>query len=378
MSLDMMNAVWYGYPGSGNELLGMLALADWSNDFGGNIYPSIAQCALKMRLSERQARRVIHKLIDDGWIEVVANHSGGAPTATRQYRIIVERLLPLADAAKAQRVADYAKKQEAWRKKKEQYIEGRAAAAANRGQTVSKPAQPPTRDDSATPTNFDTPVTGVTPSGYAAGPATVVVRVTPAQFVTPVISCGTPVTGVTPTQFVTPAKSPPTPDTKGQEPLTSVTERADTAMSAEPSTYTSSKPSSVSSSCTPPAPTLFGLEQQDQQNLKASGFAIPLSDGTEYMVTEKLLEEWKLAFPQVDVAQSLRNIREWCKAKPTKRKTRRGVEEFLVKWLIGDQDKASRAPAATSGPTKFDPYEFMRRTSGAKAPAIEGAASRVE
>jgi hypothetical protein len=378
MSLDMMNAVWYGYPGSGNELLGMLALADWSNDFGGNIYPSIAQCALKMRLSERQARRVIHKLIDDGWIEVVANHAGGAPTATRQYRIIVERLLPLADAAKAQRAADYAKKQEAWRKKKEQYKAGMTAAATSPPPPSNKPVQAATKEDSTTPTQFVTPVAGVTPSGYASGPATVVVRVTPALFVTPVIPGGTPVTSVTPTQNVTPANSTPTPDTKGKEPLTSVTERADTAMSAEPSTYTSSKPSSVSSSCTPPAPTLFGLEQQGPAKPKGVRLAIPLSDGTEYMVTEKLLEEWKLAFPQVDVAQSLRNIREWCKAKPTKRKTRRGVEEFLVKWLIGDQDKASRAPAATSGPTKFDPYEFMRRTSGAKAPAIEGAASRVE
>ncbi|MFP5504874.1 MAG: helix-turn-helix domain-containing protein [Gammaproteobacteria bacterium] len=72
----------------------MLALADYSNDQGGSIHPSMASIARRLRISESQARRVIHRLIDDGWLSVIGNDKGGAPGATRRYRINVEKLLP--------------------------------------------------------------------------------------------------------------------------------------------------------------------------------------------------------------------------------------------------------------------------------------------
>jgi hypothetical protein len=36
-----MSYVWDGYPGSGSELLAMLAMADWCDDKGGSLYPSM-------------------------------------------------------------------------------------------------------------------------------------------------------------------------------------------------------------------------------------------------------------------------------------------------------------------------------------------------
>lgn len=97
MSIKIMSKVWDGYPGSGSELLAMLALADWSDDVG-RCYPSISAIARKTRLSRSQAQRIVHQLIDDGFLLVTANALGGSPTQTRHYRIILGSLTGRTDA----------------------------------------------------------------------------------------------------------------------------------------------------------------------------------------------------------------------------------------------------------------------------------------
>lgn len=91
MAVKVLAKVWDGYPDGGSELLALLALADWSDD-EGRCWPSIAAIAKKTRLERRQAQRVIHRLIDDGYVVVTGNETGGAPGSTRQYRIILSRL----------------------------------------------------------------------------------------------------------------------------------------------------------------------------------------------------------------------------------------------------------------------------------------------
>ena len=71
MSIKLMSHVWDAAQVSGSELLVLLALADFANDEGGSIYPSMATIAKKARLSDKQARRVVHKLIDDGILSLV-------------------------------------------------------------------------------------------------------------------------------------------------------------------------------------------------------------------------------------------------------------------------------------------------------------------
>ncbi len=88
MSVRIMSDVWDKFPGNGSELLAMLALADWAND-DGFCWPSIAAIARKLRLSERQAQRVIHGLIEQDFVAVVGNCDGGAPGCTRQYQVQV-------------------------------------------------------------------------------------------------------------------------------------------------------------------------------------------------------------------------------------------------------------------------------------------------
>lgn len=95
MSIRILSTVWDKFPGSGADLLTMLALADWSDD-AGKCYPSMASIARKVRLSECQARRVVHRMIEAGFLKVTANATGGA--TSRRYQIILASLTPSADA----------------------------------------------------------------------------------------------------------------------------------------------------------------------------------------------------------------------------------------------------------------------------------------
>lgn len=97
MSIRVMTLVWDGYPGNGSGLLALLALADWADDCG-NCWPSIASISKRVRLSRSQAQRVVHSLIEEGIVVLTGNIMGGAPGATRQYRINLEALRGSTDA----------------------------------------------------------------------------------------------------------------------------------------------------------------------------------------------------------------------------------------------------------------------------------------
>lgn len=87
-----MSLVWDKFPEGGNELLTMLALSDYADDEGGNIFPSMEVIAKKLRIERRQAQRNVHKLIDDGFLVVVGNEFGGAKGTTRRYQINMIKL----------------------------------------------------------------------------------------------------------------------------------------------------------------------------------------------------------------------------------------------------------------------------------------------
>ena len=92
MSIRVMSLVWDNFNRGGSEKLAMLALADWCNDLGGSLYPSIASVAKKINTSDCQARRIVHGLIDEGYLSVVGNHAGGNPGQARQYQMNLKKL----------------------------------------------------------------------------------------------------------------------------------------------------------------------------------------------------------------------------------------------------------------------------------------------
>jgi hypothetical protein len=54
-----------------------------------------------MSCSTRQAQRVLHSLIEQGWIAVVGNPNGGAPGTTRHYQINVQKLTSVSETGDA-------------------------------------------------------------------------------------------------------------------------------------------------------------------------------------------------------------------------------------------------------------------------------------
>lgn len=65
---------------------------------------------------------------------------------------------------------------------------------------------------------------------------------------------------------------------------------------------------------------------------------IPIVGG-EFGVSKELLAELEAAYPQVDVPQTLKEIRVWCIANPSKRKTAKGAARFINYWCERVQNK---------------------------------------
>lgn len=87
---------------------------------------------------------------------------------------------------------------------------------------------------------------------------------------------------------------------------------------------------------------------------------IPLNTGAEYPISEAQVNEWKTLYPAVDVVQELREMRGWCLANKSKRKTAAGVLRFITGWLSREQDQGgskrhgTAASPDTIGATEAD------------------------
>lgn len=91
MSIKMMNKVWQDAALSGSELLMLLALADFSDDNGSNIFPSVKTLAQKTRLSVKQSRNIIHNLLERRIIILVKRGGwDGERNRSNEYRINLE------------------------------------------------------------------------------------------------------------------------------------------------------------------------------------------------------------------------------------------------------------------------------------------------
>ncbi len=82
-----------------------------------------------------------------------------------------------------------------------------------------------------------------------------------------------------------------------------------------------------------------GTDSGTPESGEPPAIEIPLIDGTDHPVTNADVDEWIKAYPGVDVMQQLREMRTWCKANASNRKTPRGINSFIVKWLGREQDK---------------------------------------
>lgn len=85
MSIRVMSWVWDNGPEDRDELLVLLALADFADD-NGACYPSMAGIAEKARLTERGARGIVRRLETNGWITTKVGGGRGGKSYYRLHR----------------------------------------------------------------------------------------------------------------------------------------------------------------------------------------------------------------------------------------------------------------------------------------------------
>ena len=69
---------------------------------------------------------------------------------------------------------------------------------------------------------------------------------------------------------------------------------------------------------------------------------IPLIDNSYYEVSTEKIVQWRDTYPAVDIEQELKKMVSWCDANPARRKTRNGVERFIIGWIARSQDDGGR------------------------------------
>ncbi|MBB4342125.1 YdaU family protein [Rhizobium leguminosarum] len=100
------------------------------------------------------------------------------------------------------------------------------------------------------------------------------------------------------------------------------------------------------------------LRSEDSPEPKKSAPAVravielPATSNDLVSITDADIDEWRNAFPAVDVIQQLRSMRQWLIANPTRRKTKRGMRKFVVQWLAKRQDQGSPLIAGQPPPSR--------------------------
>lgn len=91
MSNRLLTIAW-GVPLPTTKKMVLLRLADFADDNGRRVFPSVARLAHECGTSERTVQYALRDLETDGFIVVVGNATGGRGRA-REYAVLVERLL---------------------------------------------------------------------------------------------------------------------------------------------------------------------------------------------------------------------------------------------------------------------------------------------
>lgn len=97
MSVKVMGMVFDSYPTGGGEMLLALSLADFADDEGGRVFPSVPTLARKTRQSERSVQYQLRKMEQDGFISIVERSRGGLVRGKKyksnEYRINIGFLI---------------------------------------------------------------------------------------------------------------------------------------------------------------------------------------------------------------------------------------------------------------------------------------------
>jgi Fe2+ or Zn2+ uptake regulation protein len=94
---------------------------------------------------------------------------------------------------------------------------------------------------------------------------------------------------------------------------------------------------------------------------------LPLETGELHPVTQAEVDHWAPAYPSLDLSLELKRMRMWLDADVTRRKTKRGINKFIVGWL-GRQPAlvagSNRAARPLSRHTGFDQRNYEGEPDG--------------
>ena len=90
MSIKVMNKVWENSQCGGTELLLLIALADWADDWG-YCNPTISQMSERINQSKRNVIRLLKNLERKGEIQKIKRSLGGRGRRVGSlYRIVID------------------------------------------------------------------------------------------------------------------------------------------------------------------------------------------------------------------------------------------------------------------------------------------------
>ncbi len=72
---------------------------------------------------------------------------------------------------------------------------------------------------------------------------------------------------------------------------------------------------------------------------KRAAFYLPLNNGSDYVITNGAVEEWKGKYPTVDIYGQLGRMKAWLDENPARRKAKGGVLRFITSWLDNEAEK---------------------------------------
>ena len=97
-----------------------------------------------------------------------------------------------------------------------------------------------------------------------------------------------------------------------------------------------------------------GEDSAEPEIVSPPVISLPLNDGSFYPISQEQCHEWAGLYPAVDVIQQLRGMVGWLNANPSRRKTKRGINAFVNRWLSKEQDRGGSKTSPAKGGTGFE------------------------
>ena len=97
-----------------------------------------------------------------------------------------------------------------------------------------------------------------------------------------------------------------------------------------------------------------GEDSAEPETVSPPVISLPLNDGSFYPISQEQCHEWAGLYPAVDVIQQLRGMVGWLNANPSRRKTKRGINAFVNRWLSKEQDRGGSKTSPAKGGTGFE------------------------